>query len=76
MKSINNNNAYNTYVNNTVISRRKPQLTVIEGTKQESGYVSPADRVMTLKEKILMNILVWGGLEVVVYLFATGDWWQ
>lgn len=74
MKSINSNNAYkyDTYLNNTVISKRKPQLTVIETPKK----LVPSDKDMTLKEKILMNILVWGGFEAVVYLFATGDWWQ
>jgi hypothetical protein len=73
MKTINNNssNAYkiDSYVNRTVISRR-PQLQVIE-TEQKKRSSD-----MSLTEKIIMNVLVWGGFTTVAWLFATGDWWM
>jgi hypothetical protein len=76
MKSINNNssNAYNfdSYINRTVISRRRPELKVIETEQKKIA----SDKDMTLTEKIIMNVVVWGGFTTVAWLFATGDWWQ
>jgi uncharacterized ion transporter superfamily protein YfcC len=73
MKSL-NNNAYKNqaYVSPVVKKRNQSHLKVVKASEQNV----PSDKEMTLGEKILMNILVWGGFEVLVWTVATGDWWM
>lgn len=61
------NNAYKlpTYISNKALIEKKIELKLVEATET----VSPGDREMSFKEKVVMNALVWVPFTYVAYLF-------